>query len=249
LGQHHLVTPAIPELDQFNGKLIDGLRFCSKVYKLFESIRRSAGGISRMRRRPTRLEKKLLEELLPICRYVQASYRIGRYMSIRWVDGNQQYDAEVHQRGAYVSKHYYPAKAHLEVTCVMHPNEYLVRELLDTKGHAFSLDGVRRLKNREIESTPRAYSNREFVEQYAELATKRLIAKSEKPYPPNTTLIVECTLNLPYTEDEWADLMVRIGPSVSASPFPEIYLYDTLSQHSLLAKGAGEPGPEHLSGR
>lgn len=227
----------IPELAQFDGKLLDGLRFCSKVYKLFESIRRSERGASRMRRRPTRLEKKLLEELLPICRYVQTSYRIGRYMWIRWIDGGQQYDAEVRQRGAYVSKDCYPAKAYLEVTCVMHPNEYLVRELLDTKGHAFSLEGTRRLKNREIESVPKAYSNRDFVEQYAELATKRLIAKSAKQYPPNTTLIVECTLNLPYSDDEWADLMARIRPVISASPFPEVYLYDTLSQHSLLARG------------
>lgn len=216
---------------------MDGLRFCSKVYRLFESIRRSEGGASRMRRRPTRLEKKLLEELLPICRYVQASYRIGRYMSIRWIDGDQQYDAELRQRGAYVSKNYYPAKAHLEVTCVMHPNEHLVRELLDTKGHAFSLEGIRRLKNRDIESVPKAYSNRDFVERYAEFATQRLSAKSAKRYPPNTTLIVECTLNLPYTEDEWADLMARILPAISASPFPEVYLYDTLGQHSLLASG------------
>jgi hypothetical protein len=192
-----------------------------------------------MRRRPTRLEKKLLEELLPICRYVQASYRIGRYISIRWIDGDQQYDAELRQRGAYVSRDYYPAKAHLEVTCVMHPNEYLARELLDTKGHAFSLDGIRRLKNREIESVPKAYSNRDFVEQYAEFATQRLRAKSAKQYPANTTLIVECTLNLPYTEGEWTDLMARIRPVISASPFPEVYFYDTLGRHSLLASGGG----------
>jgi hypothetical protein len=234
---------AIPELAQFDGKLIDGLRFCSKVYRLFESIRRSEGGASRMRRRPTRLEKKLLEELLPICRYVQASYRIGRYMSIRWIDGDQQYDAQLRQRGAYVSKDYYPAKAHLEVTCVMHPNEYLVRELLDIKGQAFSLEGIRRLKNREIESLPKAYSNRDFVEQYAEFLSKRLVAKSAKQYPTNTTLIVECTLNLPYTDDEWDDLMARTRTVISASPFPEVYLYDTLSQHSLLASRGGGTGP------
>ena len=225
---------SIPELAQFDGRLLDGLRFCSKVYRLFESIRRGVGGASRMRRRPTRLEKKLLEELLPICRYVQASYRLGRYMSIRWIDGDQQYDAELRQRGAYVSRNYHPARAYLEVTCVMHRNEYLVRELLDTRGHAFSLEGIRRLKNRNIESVPVAYSNREFVESYAELVKERLTAKAQKQYPKNTTLIVECTLNLPYTEDEWEDLMGRVRPALSACPFPEVYFYDTLGQHSLL---------------
>ena len=225
---------SIPELAQFDGHFLDGLRFCSKAYKLFETIRRGVGGASRMRRRPTRLEKKLLEELLPICRYVQASYRLGRYLSIRWIDGDQQYDAELRQRGAYVSKDYYPARAYLEVTCVMHRNEYLVRELLDTKGHAFSLEGIRRLKNRDIESVPVAYSNREVVASYAESIRERLKAKAQKQYPKNTTLIVECTLNLPYSEDEWDDLMGRVSPVLAACPFPEVYFYDTLSQHSLL---------------
>jgi hypothetical protein len=69
-----------------------------------------------------------------------------------------------------------------------------------------------------------------------------LVAKSAKQYPTNTTLIVECTLNLPYRDDEWADLMARIRPEISASPFPELYLYDTLSQHSLLASCGGGTG-------
>jgi hypothetical protein len=56
-----------------------------------------------MRMRPSALEKKLLEELLPICMYVQASYRPGRYTSVRWLKGNQAYDAEVRQVGAHMS--------------------------------------------------------------------------------------------------------------------------------------------------
>jgi hypothetical protein len=79
----------ITPLDEFDGKLLDGLEFCSKVYALFESIRHADDGPSRLRMRPSRLEKKLLEELLPICKYVQASYRLGRYISVCWVDGSQ----------------------------------------------------------------------------------------------------------------------------------------------------------------
>src|SRR5450759_2543006 len=108
---------ATSDLGEFDGKLIDGLEFCANVYALFEAIRNSPDGSSRLRMRPSRLEKKLLEELLPICRYVQASVRPGRYISIRWVDGDQQFDAEIHQRGAYVTQAYYPANAFLEVTC------------------------------------------------------------------------------------------------------------------------------------
>jgi hypothetical protein len=141
-------------LSQFDGNILDGLEFCSKVYALFESIRSADNGPSRLRMRPSRLEKKLLEELLPICKYIQTHYRPGRYISVRWVDGSQQYDAEIIQRGAYVTQNYYPEHAHLEVTCTMHRNEHLSRELLETKGGAFGLEGIRRLKNGEIESLP-----------------------------------------------------------------------------------------------
>jgi hypothetical protein len=149
-------------LDQFSGKLLDGLEFCSKAYALFESIRNTPESPSRFRRRP-RPDKKLLEEILPICKYIQASYRPGRYISVRWINENQQYDAELLQRGAYVNKNYYPEKAFLEVTCSTHPNEYLIRELLDTKGVAGGVNGVRRLNNGEIESLSVGYTNREFV--------------------------------------------------------------------------------------
>jgi hypothetical protein len=219
-------------LAQFDGNLLDGLEFCSRVYTLYESIRDAPDGPSRMRMRPSRLEKKLLEELLPICKYVQASYRPGRYISVRWADGNQQYDAEVQQRGAYVGKNYYPATGYLEVTCVMHPKEYLSRELLEKEGSAFGLEGIRRLKGGKIESVPVGYTNKDFVDSYSKLLLKQVSKKTTIPYPPNTTLIIQCTLNFPYMEDEWNLLISQVRTTLSESPFREIYLYDTVCQHS-----------------
>lgn len=218
-------------LAQFDGNLIDGLQFCSMAYGLFESVRNTPGGPSRLRQRP-RPEKKLLEEILPICKYVQASYRPGRYISVRWVNGSQQFDAELVQRGAYVCENYYPEKAFLEVTCSMHPNEYLIRELLDTKGVAFGVDGVRRLKNGDIESVPVSYTNRQFVEVDATQVLNRISEKSNVPYPKNTILIVDCTLSLPYMPDEWEDLMERVRTGLSETRFREIYLYDAVGQYS-----------------
>lgn len=219
-------------LAQFDGKFLDGLEFCSKVYALFESIRAADDGPSRLRQRPTSLEKKLLEELLPICKYLQASYRPGRYISVCWVDGNQKYDAEVLQRGAYVTHAYYPAKGFLEVTCTMHPNEYLSRELLDTKGSVFGLEGIRRLKSREIESVPVGYTNKEFIESYSNLVRAQIAKKAEMPYPADTTLIVQCTLNTVYMPDEWEALISRVRTELPKSVFREIYLYDTVCQYS-----------------
>lgn len=219
-------------LREFDGILMQGLEFCAKVYSLFETVRTAPDGASRLRLRSSRIEKKLLEELLPICRYIQSSYRPGRYLSVRWVDGNQLYDAELHQRGAYVNEACHPAEAYLEVTCVMHPKEHMSRELLEKKGVAFGLEGIRRLKNGEIESTPVGHTNRNFIAKYKTLVLKELSKKAKKSYPANTTLIVQCTLNTVYMADEWEELMNEVAISLPRLAFREVYFYDPVSYHS-----------------
>lgn len=220
-------------LAQLDGIRLDGLEFCSRVYRLYESIRYGVNGPSRMRRRPSRVEKKLLDELMPICTYLQASYGPGRFIDICWIDANQQCDAELFQRGACVDEDRNSANAFLEVTCVMHENEYLVRELLDTEGRAFGPDGVRRIKGRAIESVPKPYKGTEFIDSYSKLLCGRIAEKAKRPFPKNTTLIVQCTLNMPYSPDEWAALIATVRQTVPEWPFREIYCYDTLAHHTV----------------
>src|SRR5881394_2860210 len=86
-------------LANFRGQRLDGLFFCARVYDLFEQIRGSEGGASDLRMRRGKEKKRLIEELLPICKYVQARYRHGHYIDVTWVDGNQQFDARLDQRG------------------------------------------------------------------------------------------------------------------------------------------------------
>jgi len=221
-------------LAQFDNKLLDGLEFCSRVYALFETIRGAEDGPSRLRMRPSRLEKKLLEELLPICKYVQASYRPGRYISVRWVNGNQKFDAEILQSGAYVSRNSYPAMGYLEVTCTMHGNDYLIRELLETKGAAFGLEGIRLLKSGEIESIPVVDPNEDFIESYSKIVLEQIARKAEASYPKNTILIVQCTLNSVYMPDEWEKLIARVREGLPETSFQEVYLYDIAWQYQAL---------------
>jgi hypothetical protein len=67
-------------LADFDNHLMNGLDFCKKAYSLFEEIRMSPNGVETLRLRKGRLEKKLLEELLPIARYIQARYSHGRQL-------------------------------------------------------------------------------------------------------------------------------------------------------------------------
>jgi hypothetical protein len=219
-------------LAAFDGKLLDGLQFCGDVYQLFESIRAAGDGPSRLRRRTSKVEKKLIEELLPICAYLQARYRIGRYISVRWSAGNQQCDAELVQHGAYVTHGYYPDTYFLEVTCAMHKNEHLSRELLDKEGGAFGLDGLRRLKSGDIESVPVSYSNNDFIARYATLLLGTIARKAAKPYPDNTALVVQCNLNNLYLPSDWAGLMSQVQEALPAIPFSELFLYDPVCQYN-----------------
>jgi hypothetical protein len=202
------------------------------VYALFESIRRANDGPSRLRMLSTPLEKKLLEELLPICKYVQMNYRPGRYICVRWINGNQQYDAEIVQSGAYVTPNYYPEIGHLEVTCAMHPSEYLIREQLDTNGVAFGVNGIRRLKNGKIESIPVGYSGKEFIQTFGNLVLERINQKAKINYPPHTTLIIKCVLNTVYLSDEWDALISHVSMGLPNVRFSEIYLYDAVGDYS-----------------
>lgn len=223
---------SISPLSQFDGEFIDGLKFCAMTYILFEQIRSTENGPSRLRMRATEVEKKLIEELLPICKFVQAKYRAGRYISVRWINGSQQFDAEVVQSGTYVQQGYFPASAFLEATCVMHPNDYLSRELLDTNGEAFGLDGIRRLKTRQIESKPVVHTNHEFIHSYSKLVLKQIRKKAEIKYPPETTLIVQCSLNTLYTPEEWELLVAAIRSEQLEHQFREIFMYDTVTEYS-----------------
>jgi hypothetical protein len=81
-------------LSTFDGRLLDGLNFCRKVYALFEQTKAGADGIAKLRLRPTKIEKRLIEELIPLSRYVQARYREGRKMKVRWSSGSQPYDCK-----------------------------------------------------------------------------------------------------------------------------------------------------------
>lgn len=105
-----------PSLEDLDGRLLDGLDFCAATYALFESVRSTPEGVKSLCLRSGPTEKRLLEELLPICRYIQTYYRAGRYISVRWVNGSQSYDAELHQHGEYITQGCYKPISYLEAS-------------------------------------------------------------------------------------------------------------------------------------
>ncbi|HEY3301566.1 MAG TPA: hypothetical protein VGJ90_12415 [Methylophilaceae bacterium] len=220
-------------LPQLDGQTIDGLIFCKMVYTLFEDIIQSNEGVSRIRlrgKRANQTEKKLIEELLPICKFIHLKYRPGRYLSIKWINGNQQYDAELQQQGKLITQGYYPVTSYIESTTVMHKNDFLQRELLDTQGYTFGLEGISRSRSGQIESKATSYHNLEFIEIFSKLLIKGISKKLKLNYPQNTTLLVECFLNTIYTQDEWNTLILNVEQNIKNDKFQEILIFDSSSE-------------------
>lgn len=215
-------------LSSFDGKLLDGLTFSRKVYQFFDQIRTAPDGRSRIRLRSTKTEKRLLEELIPIAWYVQARYWAGRRIRVRWFSGSQPFDAMLLSSGPLVEEGLFPKKLLVEVTMSVHPNEHLVRRLVEDRGHAFGAKGTSRNKETgKIESNPHVYKNNERVRDLSNQILESLRKKSAKQYPPGTILIVDCIAGL-LEQSEWDDIVEEVKKAGLHRTFREVFLCELI---------------------
>src|SRR5437870_5055439 len=114
-------------LTDFDDQLLDGLEFCLKAYDFFDQTKLKQGGIARLRLRSSTAEKRLVEEILPIARYVQERYRVGRRIKVRWKNGSQPFDAILWSSGELIKRGHFPRRTTLEVTTSVHERDYLSR--------------------------------------------------------------------------------------------------------------------------
>jgi hypothetical protein len=226
------------DLSTFDDQLLDGLDFCRKVYDLFDQTQGAPEGVAKLRLRPTKNEKRLVEELIPIARYVQARYREGRRIKVRWLSGSQPYDGILWSSGGLVEHHMAPRKLFVEVTTSVHENDHLARRLLHEKGGSFGVKGISRVKRTgEIISKPHVHTNDELATDLASQIIERLTSKSAKPYPPGTVLIVNCFANGLILGSEWDDTIERVKKAQVHLAFREVFLIETVMSHSTTLYG------------
>jgi hypothetical protein len=236
----NIAMPRRHELDlsTFDDQLLDGLDFCRKVYDLFDQVQAGPDGIAKLRLRPTKSEKRLIEELLPIAGYVQARYRVGRRIKVRWFSGSQPYDAILWSSGGLVEHRMAPRKLFAEVTTSVHQNEYLTRRLLHEKGGSFGVNGISRdKKTGNIVSSPHVHTPEELAADLAGQILERLKSKSEKNYSPGTVLIVNCVPNSLILESEWNDAIARVIKAQSHLAFREVFLIEAVMAYSATLYG------------
>ena len=221
-------------LAEIDGVEQDGLMFCSRAYALFEAVRTGPDGVTRLRLLQGKLIDRLMGEVLPLCRYVQEHYRAGRYMAVKWINGDQPFDAIVTQRGAVVDARELPKQFHVEITIAQHPNEHLVGQALEEHGVVYGVEGMRPIKvngEKSVETMPMARMGNSHIVDFDSFLTRAIAKKTHKQpsYPAQSTLIVACNLNTIYYPDEWEGLMEMVRPKIEFGPFREIYVYDARS--------------------
>lgn len=222
--------------DQFEGKLIDGLEFCRLAYLIYDDLRKKPDGMNALRERQRPI-KRLVEEIFPICRYVQNFYGPGRFISVRWVEG-QAYDAEIVASGQLIEVGEWPALGKLEVTQAVHKNEYLMRERLSKEGFAFGLDGLSRESfddgSKRVKSVPTIHDNQSYIDEFVGIMLTAIAGKISKGYPPETTLIVDCVLNTIYLRSEWEALIQRVRARLPSHNFAQIFACSIVGNYSTI---------------
>ncbi|HEY2915077.1 MAG TPA: hypothetical protein VGK21_17045 [Candidatus Angelobacter sp.] len=231
------------DLSTFDGQLLNGLDFCRKVYDLFDQVRNEPEGVAKLRLRPTKNEKRLIEELIPIARYVQVRYREGRRIKVRWFGGSQPYDAILLSSGAIVEHREAPKRLFIEVTTAVHQNDYYRRRLLHERGGSFGVKGISRDgKTGEIVSKPHVHTGDELAKDLADQIIERLKSKNNKPYPRGTVLIVNCFPNSLILDSEWNDAIERVVNANAHLGFWEVFLLETIMSHSATLYGDRKRG-------
>jgi hypothetical protein len=191
---------------------------------VFEQVLREPEGKSRLRLRKSKTDKRLIEELLPLARYIQVHYRPGRRINVRWLSGSQPYDAILWSSGALVEHGYVPKRVFVEITRSVHRNDSDSRRLLDLRGGSFGVRGIHRV-GKEIVSKPYVFSGGENAKDLAELILASINQKAQKSYSLSTVLIVDCVppCSLLF-EEEWIDAIELVKLAKPSIPCREVFL-------------------------
>jgi len=219
-------------LADFDNRLMDGFTFCKKVYRLLDEVYAAQDGVKLLRLRD-RLTKKLIGELLPLTHYVRSHYTEGRQLRVRWVDGNQAYDAEIRSKGQFVKENLAKATSFVEVTGVMHENEHLRRRLLQEKGGSFGVRGISvDRKTKTITSEPHVYRGYEADDNLLKGILDAIAKKNAIAYPESTVLVVQCHPERLTLDDDWRHVIDGLRSANVDHRFSEVFLYEPVGRHT-----------------
>ena len=188
--------------------------------------------------RSQKLEKRLIEELIPLARYVQARYQEGRRIKVRWFGGSQSYDAVLSSSGEKVTHGMAPKQLLVEVTTCYPDNDHLARRQLHEEGMTWGPKSISQdKKTGKITSAPYVFTNNERAIDLANKVLERIKNKIDKAYPPGIVLIVNCFPSGLLLDDEWQKVVELVQQAQLYSAFKEVFLIELMRSNSATLYG------------
>ena len=149
-------------------------------------------------------------------------------IKVRWFSGSQPFDGILLSSGILVEQGLFPKRLTLEVTTSVHPNDHLVRKLIDTGSPVFGPKGIEQdMKTGQIVSKPHVFQNNERAMDLSNQILGSLKKKNTKHYPPDTILIIDCVAGL-IDDTEWADAIGEVRSAELHRTFHEVFVWDLL---------------------
>jgi hypothetical protein len=210
------------DIQDCDNECMDGLDFCRKVYLAYEKCvpdpELQPVGTTHKKNRNSQ-NKKLFEELMPLCVYVQEHYRFAHYLDVEWHNGSQQFDAIIYQRGWIARNEQLPEQYYIELTTAQHLQQHLADELSHTgKGHggpkSISLPTETKKANpdRTIISEVRCFDTPEMLTETCSLIIDAINEKSKINYKSPTVLVVNLRPPSMILRDrEWCEIVTEVS--------------------------------------
>jgi hypothetical protein len=195
-------------------------KFQERCFVRLNGIKAEPGGIEEMIRLSTPRAKKVGEELMPLAAYTR--FHRGEDLDIRWLGGNQGYDAELRSTNPKLPEH-------LEVTMAIPENEYLVREFHAEHGYSWTAAGTRRdPPTKKVEPVAVAGDMTDYCRELESMVRVVVAKKLAKTYPIDTSLIVQFQLERCLLRNEFDELgeILRVKPIDPDRKFCEVVLVE-----------------------
>jgi hypothetical protein len=195
-----------PNLSVFDGKLMNGLDFCRKVYDLVNDIRKSPNDIDPLGLRNGPELKKIVEKLIPLSKYIQGCYGPNQLLKVRWINGRDGHDAQVLSSGAFVDKRLSPRRRWIEITAIVHEHNPHLR--------------LPRSK-RQLRYGGEAEAN------LAQKILEQVQTRGAIKHPRHTVLVIECFLSNLFLQDQWERTIAIVRERCKRPGFSEIFVCDS----------------------
>ncbi len=205
-------------IQDFNNQRMDGLEFCRKVYLAYEKC------VADPELQPVgKAHKKLFEELMPLCVYIQVHYKFAHYLDVEWHKGNQPFDAIIYQRGWIARNEKLDEKYLIELTTAQHENQHLADELsLAGKAHhgpkSISRPEENRKANRDriISSEAKCFDTEIMLSNTCCLIMKAINEKLKKNYEQPIVLVVNVRPpSMILWDREWCEIVTRVSNAIT----------------------------------